>query len=104
MLQKKKRVTKELFQTVIKSGNTISGSFFMFRYIKQTQPQYAFVASKKVAKRAFDRNKLRRYGYNTIRACSLKNYVGIFFYKKIPQKSDFKEVKEDILSILSKLR
>jgi ribonuclease P protein component len=104
MLSKKKRVTKELFQTVLKTGNTISGSFFIFRYLKQNQPQYAFVSSKKVAKRAFERNKLRRYGYNSIRSYNLKNYVGIFFYKKTPKNTELKEVKEDIYSILNKLR
>ena len=103
MLSKKKRVTKELFQTVLKSGNTLSGSFFIFRYIKQNTPQYTFVASKKIAKRAVDRNKLRRQGYNALNSFPLKNYLGVFFYKKHPKNVSFKDIKEDISFILSKL-
>jgi len=103
MLLKKKRVTKELFQTVLKSGNTLSGSFFIFRYIKQSTPQYAFVASKKIAKRAVDRNKLRRQGYNSLNSLPLKNYLGVFFYKKHPKNASFKDIKEDIAIILGKL-
>lgn len=103
MLQKKKRVTKELFQTVIKSGGTLSGSLFIFRYIKQKTPQYAFVVSKKIAKSAVDRNKLRRQGYNALSSYKLKDYLGVFFYKKEVKGVTFKEIKEDIGIILNKL-
>ena len=104
MLPKKKRVTKELFQTVIKDGKTLSGSFFIFRYIKQQNPQYAFVVSKKIAKKAVDRNKLRRQGYNALSSYKLKDYLGVFFYKKEVKGVAFKEIKEDIGIILNKLR
>jgi len=103
MLSKKKRVTKELFQTIMKVGGTLSGSFFVFRYIKQNNPQYAFVAPKKVAKRAVDRNKLRRQGYNALRSFKLKGYAGIFFYKKQTKAVSFKDIKEEVGLILSKL-
>ena len=104
MLPKKKRVTKELFQTVIKSGGTLSGSFFVFRYIKQKYPQYAFVVSKKIAKKAVDRNKLRRRGYSVLNNYKLKDYLGVFFYKKEAQKASFIEIKEDVGNILNKLK
>jgi len=104
MLKKKKRVTKELFQTVIKSGSTLSGHFFIFRFLKQKSPQYAFVVSKKIAKRAVVRNKLRRQGYNALKSFPLKDYAGIFFFKKQTESTTFNEIKDDIESILNKLR
>ena len=104
MLPKKKRVTKEIFQTIMEKGNIVSGSFFVFRYIKQDVPQYAFVAPKKVAKTAVRRNSLRRSGYNILRLYNLKSNAGIFFYKKEALNSDNIEIKKDIDFILKKAR
>ena len=104
MLPKKKRVTKEIFQTIMEKGNIVSGSFFVFRYIKQDTPQYAFVAPKKVAKTAVRRNSLRRAGYNILRLYDLKFNAGIFFYKKEALVSNSIEIKKDIDFILKKAK
>ncbi|MEI7689219.1 MAG: ribonuclease P protein component [Candidatus Nomurabacteria bacterium] len=104
MLPKKKRVTKEIFQTIMEKGNIIPGSFFVFRYIKQDTPQYAFVAPKKIAKRAVKRNSLRRVGYNILRQYDLKFNAGIFFYKKEALVSNTTEFKKDIDFILKKAK
>ncbi len=104
MLPKNKRVNKELFRLIIKQGKTISSSIFLFRYIPQNKPQYAFVAPKSIAKKAVDRNYLRRQGYNALYLYPLKLYAGIFFYKKKVKEASFKEIKNEIKSILEKLR
>lgn len=104
MLSKKKRVTKDIFQTILKKGNIVSGSFFLFRYIKQTTPQYAFVVSKKIAKTAVKRNSLRRNGYNILRKYDLKPYAGVFFYKKEALTANTTQIKEDIDFILKKAK
>lgn len=102
MLPKKKRVTKEIFQTIMEKGNIIPGSFFVFRYIKQDQPQYAFVAPKKIAKGAVERNSLRRAGYNILRLYNLKTNAGIFFYKKEALSVDNDKIRKDIEFIIKK--
>jgi len=102
MFSKKKRVTKDLFQAIMKQGKILSGSLFVFRYIKQDNPQYAFIAPKSVAKQAVDRNRLRRLGYNGLRSCPINSHAGLFFYKKEAKNASFKEIKEDIKSILLK--
>jgi len=104
MLPKKKRITKDIFQTILKKGNIVSGSFFLFRYIKETSPKYAFVVSKKIAKTAIKRNSLRRKGYNVLRLYDLKSCAGIFFYKKEALSASVVEIKEEINSILKKAK
>lgn len=104
MLSKKKRVTKELFQSIMKNGRTASSSLFVFRYIPQKHPQYAFVAPKTLAKQAVLRNKLRRQGYNALhKNPKIPNVLGIFFYKKQPKIPNFNEIEGDVNSILNKI-
>jgi ribonuclease P protein component len=102
MFPKKKRVTKELFQAVMKKGDTLSSPLFVFRYLKQENPQYAFIAPKSVAKQASDRNKLRRQGYNALKSFNIKHGIGLFFYKKPAKNATFTEIKADIQLILTK--
>ena len=104
MLPKNKRVTKELFQKIMKIGGTLASPLFVFRYMESDKPQYAFVAPKTVAKRAVDRNKLRRTGYNALNTYTLKNISGIFFYKKAGKLASKGEIKGDIGVLLKKLR
>lgn len=102
MLPKKKRVTKNVFQAIMEKGNVVSGSFFIFRYIKQENPQYAFVVSKKIAKNAVKRNLLRRRGYNILRFYNLKCNAGVFFFKKEGFVASPAQTKNDIEIILKK--
>ncbi|MFA7000183.1 MAG: ribonuclease P protein component [Candidatus Paceibacterota bacterium] len=102
MLSKKKRITKDIFQTILKKGNIVSSSFFLFRYIKETSPRYAFVAPKKIAKTAVKRNSLRRIGYNILRSYDLQSCAGIFFYKKEALTATNLDLKKDIDSFLKK--
>jgi len=103
MLPKRKRVTKEIFQDIIKTGRTLSSPLFVFRYIPNSTPRYAFVAPKSVAKQAIIRNKLRRQGYNILRKYKLKPYLGAFFYKKGSQNATIDDINKDINSILNKI-
>lgn len=85
-------------------GSIASGSFFVFRYLKQEAPQYAFVVSKKIAKTAVKRNSMRRRGYNILRLYGLKSHAGIFFYKKEAISASPAQLREDIDYILKKLK
>jgi ribonuclease P protein component len=104
MLSKKKRVTKEIFQTIMDKGIIVSGSFFVLRYIKQDKPQYVFVAPKKIAKTAVKRNSLRRKGYNILRLYDFKSNAGIFFYKREALIATPIEIKKDLDYILKKAK
>jgi len=104
MLSKNKRVTKDIFQTISKKGNIISGSFFLFRYVSFDRPAYAFVVAKKIASKAIKRNSLRRTGYNILRNYDLKHCAGVFFYKKEALSVSQIELKNDIEFILKKIK
>jgi ribonuclease P protein component len=104
MLSKKKRITKDTFQTIMEKGSIVSGSFFLLRYLKQPSPAYAFVAPKKIAKTAVKRNSLRRIGYNILRLYDLKSCAGIFFYKKEALSATSLDLKKDIEIILKKTK
>jgi len=104
MLSKKKRVTKDIFQTILKKGNIVSGSFFLFRYTPFDRQAYSFVVAKKIAKTAVTRNSLRRVGYNILRIYDLKPCAGVFFYKKEAMGVKKEGLKNDIEFILKKTK
>ena len=104
MISKKKRVTKDTFQTIMEKGSILHGSFFMLRYLIQDTPAYTFVAPKKIARTAVKRNFLRRRGYNILRSYKLNSCVGIFFYKKEGLTASFIETKKDIEFLLKKAK
>ncbi len=104
MLPKKKRVTKELFQKIIKNGRIISSLLFTFKYLPRKSPQYAFVVPKIITKSAVKRNKYRRIGYNTLNLQDrIPNYAGVFLYKKEAIKAEQNTIINDINTILSKI-
>jgi ribonuclease P protein component len=102
MLPKKKRVTKGVFQVLMKEGKTLSTRFFLFYFAKSDLPQYAFVAPKNIFKNAVKRNKFRRIGYNILRSVSINSGKGVFIYKKQSISAKPEEIKENILFILKK--
>lgn len=104
MLPKKKRVTKNTFQTIMGKGSIISGSFFVLHCLKQDFPEYAFVVPKKIAKTVVKRNSLRRKGYNILRLYDLKSFAGIFFYKKEALNASLTEIEKDIDFLLKKAK
>jgi len=105
MFPKKKRVTKKIFNEIIKKGVSFSSNFFIFKFIShKDEPRYAFVVPKKISKKATIRNKIKRRGYNIIKPLPIKNSSGIFFYKKRGLKASYEELKNEIIFILKKAK
>lgn len=102
MLPKKKRVTKKVFDVLIKEGKTFSTTLFLFYFKKSEIPEYAFVAPKKAFKNAVLRNKYRRIGYNILRKKPLNNGNGIFIYKKQALNVKNEEIEQNIDYLLKK--
>lgn len=88
----------------MKNGSYINTSCFLFRYIPNETPQYAFVAPKNIAKKANTRNSLRRKGYNILKKYNLKPIAGIFFYKKGSNSAENTTLSSEIEQILSKTK
>ncbi len=103
MLPKKKRVTKKVFDVLMKEGKTFSTGLFLFYFKKGEIAQYAFVAPKKAFKNAVLRNKYRRIGYNILRKKLLNKGIGIFIYKKQALNAKNEEIEQNIDYLLKKM-
>ncbi len=68
MLPSSRRVSRILFEKVMREGRVHHASSFSLRIgLHANQPsRFSFVVSKKIDKRATKRNSLRRKGYNAV--------------------------------------
>ena len=67
--------------------------------------RFSFVVSKKISKKAVERNKFRRIGYNTIQKniSSIKEgFLVAVFIKKSATKISKKELEKEIIFLLKK--
>lgn len=82
MLPKKRRVSKQVFKELRKSQSFVLPNLTLRVTNLLGDSQIAFVVSKKIAKTAVLRNKLRRRGYNATRKITsrLKDGKAFIFY------------------------
>lgn len=114
MISKQNRISRQDFEIIMKKGGLVSSPFFNCRFIKNPENissaswRISVVISKKVAKTAVLRNKIRRRAYSVLKN-STKNpspasgYI-ILFAKKGVEKATFSETKEAIQDILIKAK
>jgi ribonuclease P protein component len=97
MLPKKQRLTKEEIEKVIKEGLKKDTSFFRFKFMESSDFKISPVVSKKVAKLAVDRNKIKRLFFNLLESLDItkKAHIAVFIKKDIS-----KEDKNEALSQL----
>ncbi|MES3005021.1 MAG: ribonuclease P protein component [Patescibacteria group bacterium] len=106
MLSKKNRITRAEFESILSKGKRYHSPIFTL-YVVQSKnavdKKFAFSVSKKVARGAVQRNKLRRQGYATLRTIvnsTQPGFLYLFIYKKTPKTPSYKEIKENITSLL----
>jgi ribonuclease P protein component len=114
MLPKKNRISRVLFDTVLKDGAFFHSQNLSFRVVKAQKrlSKFSFVVSKKVSKSAVVRNLLRRRGYSVLKSIigtkskeKMDNAIlGAFFFKKGAEKLGFDEVRGEIEFLLKKAR
>lgn len=104
MISKAYRISKNDFELIKKKGFPVHGSLFSLRYVKNPEntTHFSVVVSKKVAKSAVLRNKIRRRVYSIVSKTPKKPYKIAFFAKKGAEKLTFKETEQDILKLLEK--
>ena len=96
MLSKTRRLTAAEVREVLKKGRAMRVGDISARYIAASKGRAAMVVSTKVAKRAVDRNRLRRQGYAALPS-SLPRATVVFFI----QSKTFDP--KDIAALCSKL-
>ena len=110
MLSRKNRINTELFKEVLKNGRVHNFNFFSLRVLKlppQDENRFAFVAPKKIFKKAVQRNLLRRRGYNAVKnefGKSASSLAAVFFLKKGAEELNFEDFKNEIKIALRKIK
>lgn len=108
MLQKKHRLSKKQFDSIMSQGKAIHSPFFTFVYSlnKAESMGLVSVAPKKISKTAVERNKIRRRIYGSIERVignTLIPIQGIFLAKAGVIKVDYKSLDEGVRQIFVKL-
>jgi ribonuclease P protein component len=102
MLPKNQRIPREMFPLLSKGAKVFRNGLFSFRFVPNIgSSRFCFSVSKKVAKSAVARNRMRRAGYGEIKKYipeMKSNVLAFFFFNKIPKNGE--EVAENIESIL----
>ncbi len=107
MLAQARRVKKELFPTVLKSGRTFFGQAFYVKVLKRKDlgpSLFSFVVPAKVLKTSVGRHKLKRQMSSVVEKVLINDQKGlniIFFVKNKPKNKI--EIKQEILDLLLKV-
>lgn len=109
MLARKHRINKELFAEIFRAGKSVSSDNLSLKIhpIPADCSVFAFVVSSKVAKRAVDRNKLKRRARHIVGKMmpEIKNGLGvIIFFKKGSEKLNFQEIEKETRAVFQKAK
>lgn len=104
MIPKRQKLTRSLFNEVFLVGKNINTEFFRVKKRKSDSQKYSVVISKKILKKATERNEFKRFFYNTIKDLDFKpeNAEYIFISQKNLKQAKKEEVKKDIEEFLKK--
>ncbi len=106
MLPKKHRINKKTFEEILKKGKNFSSDCLYIKMlpIPEKHSIFAFVVSSKVARKAVDRNKIKRRARHIIKKMLPKIEKGlgvIIFLKKGAEKMTFSELEKEINDIFN---
>ena len=108
-MNKKNRLKKKRdFEDVFKKGKAVKGSFLFIKYRKNKLgvPRFGFVVSAKVAKKAVERNKIRRILSEAVRVIigRLEGHDIIVFASNKITVAPKKDVADDFRGVLQKIQ
>jgi ribonuclease P protein component len=109
MIPQKRKVDTGLFPSVLKQGNSISSEHFSLRFLRVpgvAPSKFSFVVSRKISKKAVERNRLKRHGYAALEITKhpppKTSIVAIFFAKKNATKLSYQKIKNEVGELLKK--
>ncbi|MBU4479844.1 ribonuclease P protein component [Patescibacteria group bacterium] len=111
MLPKKQKVNKKLFDEVFKTGKSYHSDFLFLKLLKLEDPKekshFAVVVSKKISKKAVERNLIKRRIFAVLKENKDQIKTGfavVFFVKKGTEKMSFEEYKKETINLLEKAK
>lgn len=105
MLPKNQRIPKNMFPLLSNGAKVFKNNLFLLRFVLvsgEKNSRFCFSVSKKVAKSAVVRNRLRRAGYRLLKKYinQIKpNVLAIFSFRAAPK--DEKEIIKSLENILN---
>jgi len=104
MLPSRNRIPRKVFPLLSNKAKTFRNNIFSLRYVPNTKPgsRFSFSVSKKVAKNAVARNKLRRTGYRLLKKYLPRiktDILASFSFRTMPKSDD--EIIKNLESILN---
>jgi len=107
-MKKIKRLKRKDFKEVLEKGKTIKTSYLVFKYLKQNLPYFrlGILISKKVSKKATERNKIKRRIREIVRLNlpEISDKLDMVFIVLPQIKNEFSFLKEEILRIFEKIK
>jgi ribonuclease P protein component len=106
MVATQNRVSRAQFPAYFASGKRFHSEYFTIVYTKATDFRVSVVVSKKVAKSAVDRNRLRRRAYGVVeRFGKERSMSGIYIvlYKPGALKASRIELQSQIATLLAQI-
>jgi ribonuclease P protein component len=107
MLLKKNRADKKNIDKIFEKGKFFNSHDLTFKFILNNDlntPSISFIVPKSVAKKAVERNHLRRLGYSILKR-HLDNFpaglAGVFVFKKY--QDDVLTLENEIKNVLTKI-
>lgn len=67
MIPKQKRISRDKFQSILRSGKVLRGNYVTVHYAPSPYPEVGIVVPKKKIKQASARNRIRRMLYGAYR-------------------------------------
>ena len=106
MFPQKRRIPRKMFPLLQNGAETFKNKLFLLRFVSKNEPsnrnsRFCFSVSKKVAKKAVIRNKLRRTGYRLLKEHLFKikpEIIAVFSFKEIPKNNG--DIAKNMESIL----
>ena len=110
MLPKENRLTKKKdFEGVFKKGKGFNEGFLFLKIEKNNleKSRFAFIVSKKINKKAVDRNKIKRRLREVVRKSLPRinpGIDGVFVVQRDVKDKEFSEIKKTTIEILKKAK
>jgi ribonuclease P protein component len=105
MLKKKQRLSRSEFGLVLKTGKRIHSEHFSLMYRTAESSKYGLVVSKKIAKKATIRNRIRRQLYAIFGECAanVTNRHVVLLTKPTITSLQFSDLKQEVCGVFKKL-
>lgn len=104
MLSRRARVTTSLFNEAITSRNIVSTPYATLRVLPHGSARCAIVVSKKVAKSAVVRNRIKRQVSHILRAIKLPTAIILIFIKPSYIGADRAQIVKSFTDIVPKIK